>query len=181
LIKDARVSDRATLGGTPVAELKAGEQVLVLELRTLVTAHRVRARIDVPAGWITLRDTTDGYRWAARASPLAPVKVPEEDDRATMPEEVAEAAEGELSGHFRAGRGFSGPPNFFALRDLAERLRSQQQRAGTGPGDVEDRRRRRRCSRRELLAVVRRLRFEHSWWREALLDTTSDNVPSGPQ
>eukprot|EP00929_Paragymnodinium_shiwhaense_P083531 TRINITY_DN44566_c0_g2_i1.p1 TRINITY_DN44566_c0_g2~~TRINITY_DN44566_c0_g2_i1.p1 ORF type:complete len:463 (-),score=139.80 TRINITY_DN44566_c0_g2_i1:390-1778(-) len=49
-----------------IAELKKGTPVRVLEVTTL--SNRVRGRIDQPAGWISLRNMENGYRFASQAS-----------------------------------------------------------------------------------------------------------------
>lgn len=47
-----------------IGRLKAGTRVQVREVANCTEDHRIRARIEAPAGWISLRDTKDGYRWA---------------------------------------------------------------------------------------------------------------------
>mmetsp|Transcript_60328 Transcript_60328/g.168549 ORF Transcript_60328/g.168549 Transcript_60328/m.168549 type:complete len:492 (-) Transcript_60328:224-1699(-) len=59
-----RVGDQAGLENTEVAMIRTGKRVRVLEVLRIEAAQRVRARIDTPAGWISLEDTSDGYRWA---------------------------------------------------------------------------------------------------------------------
>jgi len=49
-----------------IAELPAGTLVSVLEVLQCPESHRLRARIEAPAGWISLKDTVDGYRWARK-------------------------------------------------------------------------------------------------------------------
>jgi len=47
-----------------VSELKKGTQVQVVEVVTLPEAERIRGRIRDPPGWISLKNTKTGYRWA---------------------------------------------------------------------------------------------------------------------
>jgi len=44
--------------------LPAGVFVHVVELQHLPGSGRLRGRIEHPPGWISLLDTTTGYRWA---------------------------------------------------------------------------------------------------------------------
>lgn len=46
--------------------LVTGAVVNVLETSSSPAEMRVRGRVERPAGWISLVDTTDGYRWAER-------------------------------------------------------------------------------------------------------------------
>lgn len=48
--------------------LEPGTLVNVLEVKILPQEQRVRARVEAPAGWISLTDTTDGFRWARKAA-----------------------------------------------------------------------------------------------------------------
>lgn len=51
-----------------IAHIEKGRQVRVLEVAPGLQQSRVRARIDSPAGWISLSNLDNGYRWAV---PLA--------------------------------------------------------------------------------------------------------------
>mmetsp|Transcript_84562 Transcript_84562/g.213254 ORF Transcript_84562/g.213254 Transcript_84562/m.213254 type:complete len:308 (+) Transcript_84562:60-983(+) len=53
-----------------VGRLRVGQAVTVLEVVGLPAEDRIRGRIASPAGWISLRETRIGYRWAKRASPM---------------------------------------------------------------------------------------------------------------
>jgi len=50
-----------------VEELEPGEQVWVQEVVLLKEEERLRARIEEPAGWISILNTSSGRRWARRA------------------------------------------------------------------------------------------------------------------
>jgi len=52
-----------------VAELAEGTKVSVVETQEFPEEHRLRGRIVQPAGWISLRDTYDGYTWAVYEDP----------------------------------------------------------------------------------------------------------------
>jgi len=52
--------------GDVVAKLGAGASVKVSEVATLTDQHRVRGRIEKPAGWVTLMDTESGRRCAIK-------------------------------------------------------------------------------------------------------------------
>mmetsp|Transcript_67197 Transcript_67197/g.155970 ORF Transcript_67197/g.155970 Transcript_67197/m.155970 type:complete len:849 (+) Transcript_67197:104-2650(+) len=47
-----------------LSHLPAGESVDVVEVVFLAEDRRVRGRLEKQGGWISLRDTSDGYRWA---------------------------------------------------------------------------------------------------------------------
>lgn len=47
-----------------IAQIEKGKQIRVLEVAAEVEQHRVRARIESPAGWISLCNLENGYRWA---------------------------------------------------------------------------------------------------------------------
>merc|ERR1712217_766450 len=49
-----------------IAELPVGKQVQVVEVVALAKMKRIRARIENPSGWISLRNTESGHRWAAK-------------------------------------------------------------------------------------------------------------------
>jgi len=49
-----------------VSKLSAGSIVKVLQVVNKMGAHRVRGRIESPAGWISLLDTDGGLRWAVK-------------------------------------------------------------------------------------------------------------------
>lgn len=50
-------------GSRKVASLPKGTRVEVIEVRRCEDMKRVRGRITDPAGWISLEDLSDGYRW----------------------------------------------------------------------------------------------------------------------
>lgn len=52
--------------GETIASLKAGTIVEVAEVSELVEEKRMRGRLVSPAGWISLRNTQSGQRWAIR-------------------------------------------------------------------------------------------------------------------
>jgi len=57
-----------------LAVLHAGTLVRVLAVARVST--RIRGRIEHPPGWISLLDTEDGYRWAAKQAAQAPTIAP---------------------------------------------------------------------------------------------------------
>merc|ERR1712232_1179623 len=62
-----RVAELAALGSAKVALLEAGAHVLVLELKSLPEpVNRLRARIEKPAGWISILNLASGFRWAQK-------------------------------------------------------------------------------------------------------------------
>lgn len=62
-----RVSDQRSLGGTEVAILPKDSTVTVLEIVRMPEIHRVRARIQEPAGWISLLSMERGSALKAMA------------------------------------------------------------------------------------------------------------------
>lgn len=56
------------LGSKHVADIQPGAVVCVKEVVTDDVAHRVRARIMEPAGWISLMDTESGNRWVQKVA-----------------------------------------------------------------------------------------------------------------
>lgn len=60
------VADYTSALAQEVTRLKVGTIVNVLEVMRRDDLKRVRARIAEPEGWISLLDTSDGYRWAKR-------------------------------------------------------------------------------------------------------------------
>lgn len=63
-----RVGPEAELGHAPITHLPRGTEVNVLEV--VEVEHRIRARIDHPAGWISLMNTDSGFLWATLDSTL---------------------------------------------------------------------------------------------------------------
>lgn len=59
----AVTAERAAAPPT-IAHLPVGSLITVVEVACLVEDNRVRGRIEEPPGWISLLDTSDGYRWA---------------------------------------------------------------------------------------------------------------------
>ena len=64
LASDVDVSEAPARGSQKVGRLSAGEEVYVLEVVHRKGEKRVRGR--VANGWISLLDTSEGYRWAHR-------------------------------------------------------------------------------------------------------------------
>jgi len=64
-----KVAPSEELSTTWVAELAKGASVRVVEVVRREKDKRVRARLDSPAGWISLLNTESGYRWAERVGP----------------------------------------------------------------------------------------------------------------
>merc|ERR1712113_1173983 len=72
--------------------LAVGTMVDVVEVVRCAEDQRVRARIRIPAGWISLMDTKDGYRWAKKlhvtaapsATPSATPRPPMERQHDTL-------------------------------------------------------------------------------------------------
>lgn len=62
-----KVAPTVALSNSFVAELRRGETVRVLEVVERPAEARVRARLEQPAGWISLRAVDTGYCWASRA------------------------------------------------------------------------------------------------------------------
>eukprot|EP00933_Yihiella_yeosuensis_P016167 TRINITY_DN13911_c0_g1_i1.p1 TRINITY_DN13911_c0_g1~~TRINITY_DN13911_c0_g1_i1.p1 ORF type:complete len:533 (+),score=112.69 TRINITY_DN13911_c0_g1_i1:164-1600(+) len=54
-----------------LAELPCGSVVDVLEVAFLEKENRIRGRIAEPEGWISLKNTETGYRWAERSDDFA--------------------------------------------------------------------------------------------------------------
>lgn len=67
----AVTAERAAAPPT-LANLAAGTCVNVLEVLHMAEEQRVRGRIKEPEGWISLLDTSDGYRWARRQTSQEP-------------------------------------------------------------------------------------------------------------
>jgi len=66
----ALVSDQVPLTANKsheVAKVKQGSVVKVLELRPSPEDKRIRARIEDPAGWMSLENTESGHRWIERS------------------------------------------------------------------------------------------------------------------
>lgn len=68
---NAAVREAESLDSTVVARLVEGQVVQVLKVIQRPDLKRVRARIENPAGWITLLETEVGYRWAVQHSKTA--------------------------------------------------------------------------------------------------------------
>lgn len=87
-----KVGTSAELTGSAISELSSGASVRVLEVVRLEMDKRVRARLEVPAGWISLVNTETGFRWATKAPsaagapPPPPPRVPEFDPDAALAE-----------------------------------------------------------------------------------------------
>eukprot|EP00913_Durusdinium_trenchii_P010776 g10109.t1 len=66
LAGEVDVTEAVGRGSTKVGRLQPGQEVHVLEVVQKEQDRRVRARIQQPAGWISLLDTSEGHRWAHR-------------------------------------------------------------------------------------------------------------------
>mmetsp|Transcript_139091 Transcript_139091/g.444239 ORF Transcript_139091/g.444239 Transcript_139091/m.444239 type:complete len:268 (-) Transcript_139091:529-1332(-) len=69
--EQAGVTSDAPAGSAMIGRVEKGMRVRALEVVHCPGEQRVRARIAEPAGWISLLDTSDGYRWAVRADGAA--------------------------------------------------------------------------------------------------------------
>lgn len=67
--QEAFVSLTIRLGGTLISRLQQGEEVMVVDVLCSSEDHRIRGRLQNPAGWISLLNTQTGYRWAERVAP----------------------------------------------------------------------------------------------------------------
>lgn len=63
LLVDATVTVGSSTETEHAVELEEGTQVNVLETKELPGEKKLRGRIDKPAGWISMRDTSDGFLW----------------------------------------------------------------------------------------------------------------------
>eukprot|EP00929_Paragymnodinium_shiwhaense_P032702 TRINITY_DN18093_c0_g1_i2.p1 TRINITY_DN18093_c0_g1~~TRINITY_DN18093_c0_g1_i2.p1 ORF type:complete len:638 (+),score=132.14 TRINITY_DN18093_c0_g1_i2:64-1914(+) len=61
---DVLVTDTKELGGARIADLPCGAVVEVVEMVCL--QNRLRARITQPAGWVSVLNTSTGFRWLER-------------------------------------------------------------------------------------------------------------------
>jgi len=59
-------SVRLALKEDVITELEIGAVVEVVEVVRHEEQHRIRARLENPAGWISIEDTLNGHRWAER-------------------------------------------------------------------------------------------------------------------
>ena len=66
LAGEVDVFEGVARGSAKVGRLGAGQEVRVLEVVHREMDRRVRGRIQQPAGWISLLDTSEGHRWAHR-------------------------------------------------------------------------------------------------------------------
>jgi hypothetical protein len=64
--KKTFVGDSKCLGGSKIDTLPNGTEIDVLEVFEDLNDNRVRARIAEPAGWISLLNGGNGFRWAVR-------------------------------------------------------------------------------------------------------------------
>jgi len=71
-----------------IAELRPGTVVRVSEVVLLPEQHRARGRIEEPAGYISLRNTKDGFRWASVSVASQRDGKPEGDKKMCALEEV---------------------------------------------------------------------------------------------
>lgn len=67
VLKRTAVQLTAKVGSQKFATLEPGCEVKVVEVVDLTEDRRVRARVEEPAGWISLLNTESGHRWAERA------------------------------------------------------------------------------------------------------------------
>lgn len=92
-----RVMSKAGLGdymevGEVSAIIYAGQEIAALEVVHDEENHRIRARISRPAGWVSLLDTKNGFRWAEWDRNLSPKDFESEeneDEDAVMPQMTA--------------------------------------------------------------------------------------------
>ena len=61
VLRDAAVTTKLSLESEEVRELQEGDVVEVVEVMEHAEESRKRGRIE--GGWVSLRDTSDGYRW----------------------------------------------------------------------------------------------------------------------
>eukprot|EP00408_Alexandrium_pacificum_P006301 CAMPEP_0171223330 /NCGR_PEP_ID=MMETSP0790-20130122/35722_1 /TAXON_ID=2925 /ORGANISM="Alexandrium catenella, Strain OF101" /LENGTH=434 /DNA_ID=CAMNT_0011689301 /DNA_START=16 /DNA_END=1317 /DNA_ORIENTATION=- len=54
------------VGNASIKRLAVGSVINVVEVVPLMEAQRVRGRIENPPGWVSLMNTTNGYRWAEK-------------------------------------------------------------------------------------------------------------------
>jgi len=85
VIRGTIVTETEDINSRTVAILPNGTVVNVLEIRDLKADHRVRGRIEKPAGWISLRHTDDNYSWTVpkdvrRKAEEPPPQEPEKKD-----------------------------------------------------------------------------------------------------
>eukprot|EP00434_Breviolum_minutum_P040304 symbB.v1.2.035811.t1/scaffold4909.1/size33066/1 len=75
-----------------VAELNEGALIQVEEVETF--GDHLRARVDVPAGWITLRNTATGKFWAIKQGDVVPEDILDRDtsDDESLPERPVDTA-----------------------------------------------------------------------------------------
>ncbi|CAE8634557.1 unnamed protein product, partial [Polarella glacialis] len=75
-----------------VGELDEGTTITILEVVRLVDAQRVRARLEDPAGWITLMNIETGKRWADKLE-LKSEESQQDSELALQPEESQQESE----------------------------------------------------------------------------------------
>lgn len=66
LLNDAAVTAGSNLASEVVARVVKGQQVVVINIIRNSIDLRIRAQIKSPAGWISLVDLADGFRWAEK-------------------------------------------------------------------------------------------------------------------
>eukprot|EP00929_Paragymnodinium_shiwhaense_P028977 TRINITY_DN16709_c0_g1_i1.p1 TRINITY_DN16709_c0_g1~~TRINITY_DN16709_c0_g1_i1.p1 ORF type:complete len:1261 (+),score=294.99 TRINITY_DN16709_c0_g1_i1:96-3878(+) len=66
---DTGVLARVDASNEVIATIAKGSKVEILEVVKLPALQRIRGRLADPAGWISLMDTSDGYRWAVADRP----------------------------------------------------------------------------------------------------------------
>mmetsp|Transcript_87383 Transcript_87383/g.182863 ORF Transcript_87383/g.182863 Transcript_87383/m.182863 type:complete len:331 (-) Transcript_87383:302-1294(-) len=69
--QEAVVKQEVSIASRVVAQLGAGEHILILEFQYLPESHRLRARIASPPGWLSLRETRSNYSWARLLEPIS--------------------------------------------------------------------------------------------------------------
>lgn len=58
------VSQNYSRRSSQLTTLEKGTVVKVVEVREVAREQRIRGRIEIPQGWVSLEDTSDSYRWA---------------------------------------------------------------------------------------------------------------------
>merc|ERR1712060_292231 len=66
VLKRTAVQLTAKVGSQKFATLEPGCEVSVVEVVDSTEDRRVRARVEEPAGWISLLNTESGLRWAEK-------------------------------------------------------------------------------------------------------------------
>lgn len=95
------VKTKAILGKGPEVTsedlqwIAAGVALHILEVTQDTEGKRVRGRVEEPAGWISLRDTESGARWAVRQGGLSSISSPASPDPGLTPQPDTSSPEGQ--------------------------------------------------------------------------------------